>query len=104
MTAKAEFKKWYSACRACVRDLKTHGAENRLFIADHKGVRFTANSVAWMNGLDIATLYKARNANRYDNALWNDRFNDIRAKWERMGLDWYRVTLGEMRSYRLHNY
>lgn len=103
MTAKAEFKKWYSACRACVRDQRNAGADGR-FIADHKGVRFSAGYVVWMNGLERADLYKARLSRRYDHVLWHDRFNDIRAKWERMGLEWYRATLGEMASYRLHNY
>lgn len=106
MTAKAEFKKWYSACRACVRDQRNAGADGR-FIADHKGVRFSAGYAEHMNGLTRANLYRSayRSAYRFDNVMWHDALNDImKTPVREIGKGWLRATLNEMPRYRLHTY
>ena len=102
MTAKSEFKKWFSACRACVRDQRNAGADG-MFFADYHGVRFSSGALS--TGLERADLYKNHNVKRYDNVIWQDCLNDLMAKPARdFGKGWYRATLVEMRKIRLHTY
>lgn len=99
MTAKAEFKKWYSACRACVRDNRAAGNHGR-FAADHKGLVFRHGYFGLPNGLERRNLNKG--GARYANVVWHESFNDIVRPREIFSPKWMRATIAEMRNLRLN--
>ena len=103
--AKAEFKKWHSACRACVRDqrlARSHKSGSaraeRMFWAEYKDrAVFRAGYQNSPNGISrIAGPMSAYWANRH----WHAEFNRLRYAWAWRGPAWYRATLASMRALR----
>lgn len=111
-TAKQEFRKWYSACRACVRDQKLAGQSVH-------AIRFHASSMglevrlggAWSdNNFGLERLDPKRPCGKLDdpNAMWHGEFNHLMATRKRYGMGlaglgvvWYGLELDYLKGQRL---
>jgi len=103
-SAKVEFKKWYSACRACVRDqrlARSHrvgaACAEQMFWAEHKdAIVFRHGYAASPNGLARIAgpmgLYHAKRE------YWR-RWNSLRYRGLR-GREWHKQTLASLVALR----